>query len=543
MIRPHFSSLRTRLLALVLMALTPSLLLMLLNAHERRQEAVDDMNQDALRLIQRTSGECQRLLDGSRELLFVMSQTPEVRGLNHHACSDLFRRILPRNPQYSNFGMADDTGRLLCSALPFRPGINIGDREYFRRAKAIRGFVVGEYQIGRINGRPAVNVAYPVFDADGRVKAVIFAALNLDSLNQMSRRLNLPPGADFTIADRRGTILVRYPQMGKWVGRPYGELPEGPTILQRRSGVAEIRDAAGSLREYVFAPLTEAEAGMEAEVSVGVPANIAFAAVNRVRMRNAVVLFAAAVLTLLAAYVASDTLILRRVRRLVEATHRVRAGDLNVRTDIGGSRDELARLATSFDEMTQSLQDSQQRLFDAERARILFYSEVIRAVTKDKFRLVEPGDVPVPGEPVLTAGLNGAADYTELRKRLRQTGKDAGMDPGSISNLVQAAGEAVTNAVKHATNGSCSVYVTHDSIVVRVCDTGPGIRAQDLAATILRPGFSTTVSLGMGYTLMLELVDRVWLGTGPEGTVVQLEKKLDSGAGLEPGLVAAMDRF
>ena len=33
-----------------------------------------------------------------------------------------------------------------------------------------------------------------------------------------------------------------------------------------------------------------------------------------------------------------------------------------------------------------------------------------------------------------------------------------------------------------------------------------GIKPDDLPATILKPGFSTKVSLGMGYTLMLELV-------------------------------------
>lgn len=543
MIRPHFTSLRTRLLALVLMALTPSLLLMLINAHERRREAVNEIEKDAARLIQRTAGECQRLLDGSRDLLVVMAQTPEVRGFDHQACSELFRRILPQNPQYTNFGMADSNGKLLCSALPFHPGINIGDRGYFRRAKATRGFAVGEYQVGRINGKPAVNVAYPVLDAQGQVKGVVFAALNLDFLNQLSSRLNLPKGADFTIADRRGTIVVRYPQMGKWVGRPYQELPEGRTILERRSGVAELRDADGTMRQYVFSPLTEAEAGMEAEVSVGVPSSVAFARVNEVRVRNALVLAAAAVLTLIAAYIASDTLILRRVRRLVEATRRVSSGDLDVRPHVDRSRDELGRLARSFDEMTRSLQDSQQRLLDAERSRQRFYSEVIRAVTQDKFHLMEPGAVPEPGIPAFSTPLNGAEDYASLRTRLRQSYRDAGMDPGATSNLVQAAGEAVTNALKHARNGRCSVYVTQDAIFVRICDEGPGIRAQDLAATILRPGFSTTISLGMGYTLMLELVDRVWLGTGPDGTVVLLEKKLVPHTGLEPGIIAAMERF
>ena len=30
----------------------------------------------------------------------------------------------------------------------------------------------------------------------------------------------------------------------------------------------------------------------------------------------------------------------------------------------------------------------------------------------------------------------------------------------------------------------------------------------------------------MGYTIMLELADRLWLSTGPEGTILQIEKRV-----------------
>ena len=43
---------------------------------------------------------------------------------------------------------------------------------------------------------------------------------------------------------------------------------------------------------------------------------------------------------------------------------------------------------------------------------------------------------------------------------------------------------------------------------------------------LFRHGFSTKVSLGMGYTIMLELADRLWLATSPAGTVLQLEKRV-----------------
>ena len=57
---------------------------------------------------------------------------------------------------------------------------------------------------------------------------------------------------------------------------------------------------------------------------------------------------------------------------------------------------------------------------------------------------------------------------------------------------------------------------------------------------IVQKGFSTKISLGMGYSLMLELVDQMWLASQPGGTTLQLEKGI-----LAPPdpLMALLDRY
>ena len=106
-----------------------------------------------------------------------------------------------------------------------------------------------------------------------------------------------------------------------------------------------------------------------------------------------------------------------------------------------------------------------------------------------------------------------------------------------------AVGEAATNAIKHGVNGRGAIYGDRDRIIARVCDSGPGIRSEDVPAAVLTPGYSTKVSLGMGYTLMLELVDTIWMSTGPEGTVVQLEKLVHPSEIPDATLLAALERF
>jgi anti-sigma regulatory factor (Ser/Thr protein kinase)/HAMP domain-containing protein len=516
---------------------------MFYNAAERRADRERQVHQDAIRLIERTSGECQRIIDGSRDLLMVVSETSDVRINDPQACTELFRRILPRNPQYRNFGMTDAHGRLICSAVPARPHTFLGDRGYIQRAIRNGTFAVGEYQIGRVTGRPSVNVAYPVRSSSGSVVGVVYAALDLQFLGRLTASLDLPPAAEFVIADRKGTIIVVEPPNPALIGRPFRSMPQGSTVFRMRSGVAELRDAHGKMRLYVFAPLTESAAGLEATVCVGVPRSVAFAEVDRVRVRNAVILLCVVALTAVAAYVSADVFVLKRIRVLVETTRRLSSGDLTARTGMGAHRDELGLLARSFDDMSMSLETAQQKLLDAERDRQRVYTEVIRAVTHGKFNLVAPGAIPEPPSVQADIEVRGEDDYTFVRRKIVEIARGLGMDHSNTTALVQAAGEAVTNALKHTTSGRCQIFAESDRLIVRVSDAGPGIRAEDLAATILLPGFSTKVSLGMGFTLMLALSDRVWLATGPGGTTVQLEKQLAPPPELDPAIEAAMARM
>ena len=191
----------------------------------------------------------------------------------------------------------------------------------------------------------------------------------------------------------------------------------------------------------------------------------------------------------------------------------------------------------------KELEETQEKLIRSEIEKREFYREVIRCVTKDKFHLVDREEMPTEGEVVLEHPLDVIEDYPAMRRELRRVCEEAGMDRNVVGDFVLAVGEAATNAIKHASTGRCIVWRTGDRLLARVEDNGPGIRTENLAPTILLPGFSTQVSMGMGYTIMLETVDRVWLLTGPEGTAVQLEKWLHPEERPDPQMEATLERF
>ncbi|WP_188623342.1 ATP-binding protein [Caldalkalibacillus thermarum] len=84
--------------------------------------------------------------------------------------------------------------------------------------------------------------------------------------------------------------------------------------------------------------------------------------------------------------------------------------------------------------------------------------------------------------------------------------------------------EAVTNALKHA--GSCQVEMWQESatgaILFLVIDQGKGIQLKHLPQVALVRGFSTRSSLGMGFHVMSQYTDKLFLKSDRAGTVVGL---------------------
>lgn len=184
-----------------------------------------------------------------------------------------------------------------------------------------------------------------------------------------------------------------------------------------------------------------------------------------------------------------------------------------------------------------------QEVLDAALEKKHFYRDVIRSVTNDKLHLVDRAEIPDEGTVRVEGSLETPDEDRAARKSIREAATAAGMSTEDVQHLTLAVGEATTNAVKHATGGRYTIATTDDRVIVRVSDKGHGINTEDLPATLLQAGFSTKVSLGMGYTLMLELVDRVYLTTGPEGTIIQLEKYIQPDKRPASPLRMAMERF
>jgi PAS domain S-box-containing protein len=354
---PSVSSLRVRLLLLVLLALVPARGLGIYTAWQMRQDARVESLEDAMRLARIASSAGDRLVDGIHQILIVLARLPEVRRQNAFACSALFADLLKQYPYYSNLGAAKPNGVVFCSAVPFEGVSNIGDRTYFQRAVQRRDFAPGEYQIGRITGKAVINLGYPVLDDAGQVAAIVFAGLDLSWLNHLLAESRLPENSTVTVVDRAGQVLARYPEPEKWVGKLFPEAPFiRAAIDQQDEGTVEGAGLDGTPRLFAFTRIQLGEGERFAHVYIGIPRDSAFARVNQIDTRSLVAFGGVLVFALLATGIGSRMLILHPVTTLVHTIRRLGGGDLSARTGLPHTPSEIGRLASALDEMAGSLE-------------------------------------------------------------------------------------------------------------------------------------------------------------------------------------------
>ena len=199
MLRFSFSSLRFRLLLLVLLAVVPALGLTVYTYVDLRRLTANDAKREALRLARIAASGQEDTVKDTRQLLFALAQLPEVHGADRDACSVFFARLLNQYPQYALLGVIEPDGDLLCSAFPTSGPANLADRSFFQRVLETHSFSISEYQSDPFSDEATLDFGHPVLDETGGLAGVVFASLDLTWLNQLAAEAALPEGATFTL--------------------------------------------------------------------------------------------------------------------------------------------------------------------------------------------------------------------------------------------------------------------------------------------------------------------------------------------------------
>ncbi|GEM_PF-4490844 len=383
-----WTSLRFRLVLLVVFATIPAVALILYGGFEARHHEVQKAQDEALQLARIASTQHQHVIEETQRILAGLAQVPAIRDGDAAACTPILQDLLKTYSKlYTNLTVVDTNGDLVCSGTPVASGANVSvaDRKYFQQALATGKFSFGDYVIGRISGKAALLTGLPVLDARGAVLRVIHAGIDLTWLNEFAESVHLPGGSRLAVADRSGTLLIRYPNPEQWVGRKLGDsgLVTPRVVRGEREGFGEGTGAEGVPRIYGFTVLGSGNAPEdEVVVSVALPSALAYAEANARQQRSLIGLGIAAALALAAAWLGSDLFLLKGVQSLVTVSRRVAAGDFSVRSGLHDSG-ELGQLGRAFDDMASALQQRSAERQRAEQER----SQLLEAIDRERATL------------------------------------------------------------------------------------------------------------------------------------------------------------
>ncbi len=340
-------SLRTRLVLLVFVALLPTFLLVIYNAHINQQESLERARESLLAVTRMADLSQERSVEGARQLLTAITSGPSLKNRELNAlCVAFLRNIGESYPIYATLGLLDLDGNVVCNSVNASSAKGGADRTYFKDALATKAFSIGEYQVGRATGVPSIHAAMPVLDSSGNPSGVAFAALSLAKLS-FGTDVVLPPDVDLALTDRNGIILATSPPRLELIGQKYRDEALFGAMKAVPSGVFEAKDPTGIEKFYSVAPVGDfSRPGLF--VIASVPRGTIIAPLKRSLTVSLSVLTLLTGLGLLAAQWLGSRMIVAPARRLLTQMHELVGGASVGRDAPLHSHDEMSELSHTF---------------------------------------------------------------------------------------------------------------------------------------------------------------------------------------------------
>lgn len=361
----NYGSIRSSLVFLVLLIFLPFSAIVIHSALVYKQSAKEVATENALRVARNLADQQKLVETNTRQFLEVLSQLPEIKSGDTSKINPLLKTLLRQNQSYASLLMVDKHGDMLATGSKYAK-INVSDRNYFHDVMRTRSFAAGEYTRGRLTYKPVIHYAFPVTDSNNEIAFVLITSFDLNYYNQNFSKSNLGKDAVFKFMDRNGTILYQSPNQHD------DTVTFDQLASQQKESTFVVKGTDNVKRLFAVENLSLNDEQPYIYISVGVPEKIAFAEFRKIFTLNMSIWLIGVLIVIITAYLFSKKFIIEPIDHLVDTTHRIADGRLDVRTGIKKSNTELGMLAFAIDDMTEKLlqRDQEQKRVQKDLRRL-----------------------------------------------------------------------------------------------------------------------------------------------------------------------------
>jgi signal transduction histidine kinase/ActR/RegA family two-component response regulator len=351
----------TRLLLLVLGCLIPMVAAQVytqVRLHEQRQDRLSSL---VLRQAELAHGDMSSIVNGVKQLATVVASFPEMQSMGS-ACNDRLADLQRNLPPYRFLSIANAAGQLICASSPALLTQPVSTPTWAAALLADPARDVGEFATTTAFGteEPFLPIAAPLPHGGG----TMIAALDLRWLSRHLQELKLEHtpllgNTTLVLADRRGTVIARFPEGEQWMGHT---LPDRLKLLagQPHSSVSAITDVEG--RGLLAAVTSDSSPPTGLTTIETLSLADLMASSQSAVWRDTTLAVGAAMLALVMAWLVGRRFVFRPTEALVLAAKRWGNGDLHARADPRTTDGEFAILAQAFNAMAANLQSREQEM-------------------------------------------------------------------------------------------------------------------------------------------------------------------------------------
>lgn len=371
-------SIGRNLAMLLIVALIPAFSILIFTGLEQRNNAIKEAERNVQLLTRSMVQTQQDLVNSSRTILSTLALLPEIRSFDLAAGEIIFSALIQQNPEFQNFTLTDLDGEVLASGLPFDQ-TNLADRKHFRQAVACDDFAVGEFIISRVGtAEPALAFAYPVRNADGNIRGVLTAAVNLSRFSALQDVPQLSEKSVIAVTDHQGIRLFYAPERPDTnpIGQPILKDTWDKAFAAKESRLFKGTGSDGIHRVIAFEPvILNPDTPPYAYVWAGIPEAEILQSANTILTRNLFLLIAALMVTLILAWRIGRITLVTPIKNLADSTRNLVAGVLPERPSGYVAPTEIATLHNAFYDMATTLETNRRTLSDSEaRFRLIMDS-------------------------------------------------------------------------------------------------------------------------------------------------------------------------